>query len=109
LLAEVAHFDFLKIKAETTDICVPAPTVEAMSGAAVNNGDCVFIMRHFRNASTGVSAIGLTVRATDSSNDSSSNDRFERSVIHRPVLLETMQDRATFLLGCTLSVHSVNI
>ena len=69
---ELRRFNLLEIQAEATDICDPAPAVEAMFGAAVNDGDNVFIMKYFGNVSIGVAAIDLTVRATDSSNNTSS-------------------------------------
>jgi hypothetical protein len=70
--AELRRFNFLEVQAEATDTCDATPVVKAMFGANVNDGDYLYIMKYFGNVSLGVTAIDLTVMATDSSNNSSS-------------------------------------
>ena len=66
---ELRRSNFLHINAEATDICDPSPAVEAMIGAPVEDGDNVIIIQHTGSVRISLTAIDLTVRATDSSNN----------------------------------------
>lgn len=71
-VTDLQRFNFLRIQAAASDVCDPNPQVDAMIGAPVNDGDAVFIMKYFGNVSINLTKIDLTVRATDSQNNVSS-------------------------------------
>lgn len=71
-LHEVKHIGKVKIQAEAEDICDAEPSVNAMIGAPVEDGDKIKVGKHNGSVKLDVPSLTLSVYAADSSGNSAS-------------------------------------
>ncbi len=71
-ITQISHRGRIKIQAEATDICDPEPTVEAMLGAATEDGNTIRVSKRHGRISLEAESLELSVRASDASGNTAS-------------------------------------
>ena len=74
-LIDLQFFNALKVEAAAVDVCDPAPVVEAMYGSPVQDNDSLLIFKRSGYVIMNIDTLDLSVRATDSSNNSAVSTR----------------------------------
>lgn len=71
-ISHISRHGRIEVQAEATDICDPEPTVEAMLGAATEDGDTISVSKHRGRISLEADSLDLSVRASDASGNAAS-------------------------------------
>ena len=68
-VTSITSRDNIEIQAEATDVCDPVPTVKAMVGANMKDGDRLSVAGRTGSISLNINKLDLSVRATDASSN----------------------------------------
>ncbi len=71
-ITQISHRGRIEIQAEATDICDPEPTIEAMLGAATEDGNTIRVSKRHGRINLEAESLDLSVRASDASGNTAS-------------------------------------
>ncbi|HED33208.1 MAG TPA: hypothetical protein ENJ08_03180 [Gammaproteobacteria bacterium] len=71
-ISHISRHGRFEVQAEATDICDPEPTIEAILGAATNDGNIISVSKHRGRISLEAESLELSVKASDASGNTAS-------------------------------------